>query len=260
MNLLNTSTVILTFDLDGKRAFGFYDKLEEDIFLEYGTPKIIEFLKQRGLDATFFIVGQNLEDFPKFHEPFKSFDVGNHSYTHPCLLTKKKISEKRLEIEKAHLLLTEFFGSSPKIFRAPDYQVDREIIEILKELEYKGDSSLIKVLYPVRYFINYRKQRKLAGDDFEFPLNSFLIPFNGTAAICYGFSLSKRIFNYLLKRNKVIIINFHARDFVNVRINEPGFVRRKKSLETSLKFLNYINETCNILSFRQAFDDGVFYE
>jgi peptidoglycan/xylan/chitin deacetylase (PgdA/CDA1 family) len=260
MNLLKSNTVILSFDLDGKRAFEPYDKLEKDFFLEYGIPRIVEFLKQRGLDATFFIVGQNLEDFSTFHEPLKCFDIGNHSYSHPNLLTKKNISEKRFEIEKAHILLKEFFGSSPQIFRAPNYQVDGEIIEILKELDYKGDSSLIKVLYPLLYFINYRKQRKLADDDFEFPLISFLIPFNGTSVIIYGFSLSKRIFIRLLKRNKVIIINFHDRDFVNVRIHEPGFVRRKKSLETTLQFLNYIDETCNIFSFRQAFDNGIFYK
>jgi hypothetical protein len=170
------------------------------------------------------------------------------------LLTKKRLSEKEFEIKQAHSVIKDFYGVTPKMFRSPDYQIDSDIIKILKDMEYKGDSSIIKVLMPTTYFRHYMKHKSIAQDPFEFPLTSFIIPFNGTSAIFYGLGITKLIFEYLLKFNKVIIINFHDRDFVNMKIDKPGFWRREKSLETTLKFLTYINNRCNILSFRQYFD------
>lgn len=248
--------VILSFDVDGQRVFDFFDKSGKDILLEDGLPKAVEFLKSNNLDATFFTVGKNIIDFPNVHEKLKEFEIGNHTFSHPYFLTKKTFSEKEFEIKKAHSVIEDFYGITPKMFRAPDYQIDGDIIAILKGMGYRGDSSVVKVLIPfyLKYCLNYYRQRDIAKDPFEFPLTSFLLPFNGTTAIFYGFELTRLIFEYLLKFNKVININFHERDFVNIKINQAGFWRRERSLETTLKFLNYMHERCDILSFRQYFD------
>jgi peptidoglycan/xylan/chitin deacetylase (PgdA/CDA1 family) len=255
MNLRNT--VILSFDIDGQRVFDFLDHLDKDFFLEEGLPRAVEFLKSNNLDATFFTVGKNIIEFSHVHETLKDFEIGNHTYSHPYFLTKKTLNEKKFEIEKTHSIIKNFYGVTPKMFRAPDYQIDSDIINILKRLNYKGDSSIVKVLMPPGYLLNCIKQRHILRDQFELPLTSFIIPFNGTSAIFYGFGITKLIFEYLLKFNKVLIINFHDRDFVNIRIDKPGFWRREKALETTLKFLDYINKRCNIISFRQ-FHDGSF--
>lgn len=247
------NSVILSFDVDGQRVFDFFNNTDKDILLENGLPRAIEFLKRNNLDATFFTVGKNIIDFPKVHEKLKEFEIGNHTYSHPYFLTQKTFSEKEFEIKKAHSIIEDFYGTTPKMFRAPDYQIDQETITILKGMDYRGDSSIVKVLIPfyLRYCINYFKQRSIAKDPFEFPLTSFFLPFNGTTAIFYGFELTRLIFEYLLRFNKVININFHERDFVNIKINKAGFWRRERSLETTLKFLNYMHKRCNILSFRQ---------
>jgi len=122
------------------------------------------------------------------------------------------------------------------MFRAPDYQIDADLINILKGLDYRGDSSIVKVLIPPGYLMNCIKQRAISRDEFEFPLTSFIIPFNGTSAIFMGFGPTRLIFEFLLKINKVIIINFHDRDFVNMKIDKPGFWRRENALDTTLKF------------------------
>jgi peptidoglycan/xylan/chitin deacetylase (PgdA/CDA1 family) len=246
-----SNTVILTFDVDGQRVFDFLHHLDRDVFLEKGLIRAVEFLKSHNLDATFFTVGKNIIDFPHVHKELKDFEIGNHTYSHPYFLSRKSLDEKKFEIEEAHSIITNFYGVTPKMFRAPDYQIDRESIAVLKGLGYRGDSSIVKVLLPPTYLLNYAKQRNILKDDFEFPLTSFIIPFNGTSAIFLGFRLAKLIFEFLLKKHKVVIINFHARDFVNMRIDKPGFWRREKALETTLKFLNYMNKRCNIMSFRQ---------
>ncbi len=247
----NKRRVILSFDVDGERAFRSIDKSDKDIYLDQGVPAITRFLKENDLDATFFTVGKNIQDFPETHELLKDYEIGNHTFSHPRFLTKKGQKEKETEIKKSHDIITEFFGNPPVMFRAPDYSIDRDIFDILKSMNYKGDSSMIKVLLPFRYFSNYLKQWKLAGDELEIPLTSFIIPFNGTSVISFGMNYAKIVFNILIMFRKTIVLNFHPRDFVNIGIEETGFMNRAKALETSLAFLKYINEKCDVMSFRQ---------
>jgi len=247
----NHRHVILSFDVDGERAFNSYDKMEKDIYLDDGVPAITKFLKKNGIDATFFIVGKNIQDFPETHELLKDFEIGNHTFSHPRFLTKKSYKEKEVEIKKNHDIITGFFGVAPTMFRAPDYSIDSDIFDILRGMGYIGDSSVIRVLLPFRYFTNYIKHRKLAKQDMEMPLTSFVIPFNGTSVISFGMVYAKIIFNILMMFNRTIVLNLHPRDFVNIDIKETGFMNRDKALETSLEFLNYIKGKCKIQSFRQ---------
>jgi peptidoglycan/xylan/chitin deacetylase (PgdA/CDA1 family) len=246
--------VILSFDVDGQRVFDFMDHLEKDFFLEEGLPRAVEFLNSNNLDSTFFTVGKNIIDFPEVHKKLRDFEIGNHTYSHPYSLTMKSLDEKKFEVQEAHSIIKDFYGVTPKMFRAPDYQIDSDIISILKDMEYRGDSSIIKVLVPPGYLLNCVKQRSLLRDEFEFPLTSFIIPFNGTTVIFLGAGIAKLIFESLLKLNRVININFHARDFVSMKIDKPGFWRRGNALATTLEFLDYMNKRCNIMSFRQFFE------
>ncbi len=247
--------VILSFDVDGERAFNEYDKVERDIYLESGVPEITGFLKKNRLDATFFTVGKNIQDFPDIHDLLRDFEIGNHTFSHPRSLTEMKLEEKEAEIRKGHDTIREFYGTIPKMFRAPDYSIDSDMIRILKDLEYSGDSSIIRVLLPFRYFINYLKQRKLAIDEFEIPLTSFIIPFNGTSIISFGITYAKMVFNILSRFSQTVVINFHPRDFINTDISETGFMNRGRALDTSISFLEYLRSTSEVLSFRQFFNE-----
>ena len=93
-----SNTVILSIDVDGQRVFDFLDHLEKDYFLEEGLPRIVKFLKNNHLDATFFTVGKNIIDFPDVHEELRDFEIGNHTYSHPYFLTRKTLEEKKYEI------------------------------------------------------------------------------------------------------------------------------------------------------------------
>lgn len=262
------NTVILSFDVDGQMVYDYLNRRDpdnprpliqqyrsdKDYFLEEGLIRAIAFLKSKRLDATFFTIGKNIIDFPDIHNKLKDFEIGNHTYSHPNFFSSKTFIEKKDQIKKGHAVIKDFYGITPNIFRAPDYHIDADMIKILKDLGYKGDSSIIKVLLPPSYFLNYIKQRAILKDQFEFPPTSFIIPFNGTSVIFYGLALSKTIFEYLLRLHKVIIIIFHDRDFINMKIERVGFWKREKALETTIKFIEYMNERCNIMSFRQFFD------
>ena len=49
------------------------------------TPKILDILKQKGVKATFFIVGENGETNPRLVQRIlaEGHEIGNHTFTHP---------------------------------------------------------------------------------------------------------------------------------------------------------------------------------
>lgn len=245
--------VVLTIDLDGWRTFYSRSYLEKDNLLELGIPRIIEFLEQNNLDATFFVVGQNARDFPHLHTRLKEYEIGNHTYSHPRALTQLPLKKKSEEVTKAHDIIADIFGKIPLVFRAPHYQIDRDIISLLQDMGYYADSSLLRVIFPFNYARNYFKHRSLRHDPFELPLTSFLIPFNGTAAINYGMSLTKTIFSYLMHQEKPIVLNFHAKDFVNIKLPRKRLMNRHRSLDVTESFLQLIVEKCEVMSIREYY-------
>src|SRR5579883_3223255 len=51
------------------------------------TPKILDILKEKGVHATFFIIGENGTAYPRLVQRIlaEGHDLGNHTYTHPNL-------------------------------------------------------------------------------------------------------------------------------------------------------------------------------
>src|ERR1039457_2054711 len=62
------------------------------------TPQILDILKQRGVLATFFVVGVNAERYPGLikREYAEGHEIGNHTYTHPNI---SATSPLRTELE-----------------------------------------------------------------------------------------------------------------------------------------------------------------
>jgi len=90
------------------------------------TPKILDVLKQKGVKATFFLIGVEAEKYPKLTKRIfkEGHEIGNHTFTHPDI---SNISKRYFEVE---LNLTERFfegklGVKPVLFRPP-YSIDQE--------------------------------------------------------------------------------------------------------------------------------------
>lgn len=84
------------------------------------TPQILDILKQKGVKATFFIVGENGEANPSLVKQIvgEGHDLGNHSYTHPNLgEVPSRITE--LELNTTQRLIESLTGRSTRLFRAP---------------------------------------------------------------------------------------------------------------------------------------------
>lgn len=88
------------------------------------TPKILDILKERGVKATFFVVGMKAESNPGILRRIvdEGHEIGVHTYTHPNIAT---ISEDRafLEFNATQRLIEIITGRSTILFRPP-YKAD----------------------------------------------------------------------------------------------------------------------------------------
>lgn len=84
------------------------------------TPRLLDILKERGLKATFYVIGQNVVQFPEIMQRMvaEGHEIGNHSYTHPSLT---KISAAKLgeEISKSNEAILQACGVKPTTIRPP---------------------------------------------------------------------------------------------------------------------------------------------
>jgi len=88
------------------------------------TPKILDVLKERGIKATFFLIGQNCEDYPGLVARIvrEGHEVGNHTYSHRNLAIMSEW-QMELELTATERLIESITGRSTTLFRPP-YNAD----------------------------------------------------------------------------------------------------------------------------------------
>ena len=98
------------------------------------TPRILDVLKERGVKAAFFLVGQNCEDHPGLVARIvaEGHEIGNHTYYHRNLATMSEWQMK-LELVATQRLIQSITGRSTTLFRPP-YNADSNPAD-LSELE-----------------------------------------------------------------------------------------------------------------------------
>lgn len=84
------------------------------------TPRLLDMLKERGIKATFFLIGQNAAEHPEIVKRIlaEGHEIGNHSWTHPQL---SKLSDDRVtdEIVKTQDAIHDASGYTPTLLRPP---------------------------------------------------------------------------------------------------------------------------------------------
>ena len=101
--------------IPGKVALTFDDGPSAD-----WTPQILDILKQKGVKATFFIVGENGETNPRLVQRIlaEGHEIGNHTFTHPNIAEASSEGAK-LELNATQRLVQALTGRSMRLFRPP---------------------------------------------------------------------------------------------------------------------------------------------
>ncbi len=98
------------------------------------TPRLLDLLKERGVKATFYVIGQNVAQYPDIARRIveEGHEIGNHSYTHPAL---PKLSAARLaeEISKSNDVIQQATGVLPTTMRPPYGAINAAITKRLNE-------------------------------------------------------------------------------------------------------------------------------
>lgn len=84
------------------------------------TPAVLDILRDKGVRATFFIIGENAGAYPELvrREIAEQHDVGNHTFTHPNLSVLPDQLVK-LELDTTRKLFESISGRSMRLFRPP---------------------------------------------------------------------------------------------------------------------------------------------
>lgn len=103
----------------------------------YLTPKILDILKKYKVHATFFLVGENVKNYPNLAERIlkEGHEIGNHTYTHGRV-SERSFFEMRKEIELCESSIYEQTDYKTKIFRPPEGFLDDKIRALSKEMDY----------------------------------------------------------------------------------------------------------------------------
>lgn len=166
----------LSLDLDNKWS---YMKTRGDAgwqdfpsYLDVAVPRILDFLKERDLNITFFVIGQDAaldknseaigQIAPAGHE------IANHSFRHEPWLHLYSREELTEEFQKTEDALEKITGIMPKGFRGPGYSLSKTVLEVLAERNYEYDcSTLPTYIAPLARAYFFLKAPKMSDEERE---------------------------------------------------------------------------------------------
>jgi peptidoglycan-N-acetylglucosamine deacetylase len=95
------------------------------------TPEILHLLRQNGVHATFFVLGDHVELYPRVvkSEIRDGEEIGNHSFDHPRFTKSDQLTRER-ELERTTVDL-ELLGCHPVLFRPPYSAYDHRLVTYL---------------------------------------------------------------------------------------------------------------------------------
>ena len=84
------------------------------------TPALLDGLKERGVKATFFLIGENADKNPEIVKRMaeEGHLIGNHTYHH-VELTKVSENEARFELADTSAVIVRITGKEPEYMRPP---------------------------------------------------------------------------------------------------------------------------------------------
>lgn len=163
----------LSLDLDNQWSYmkTHCDKGWESFpsYLEVVVPRVLNFLRDRNLAITFFIVGQDAA-LEKNYAALRSIaaaghEIGNHSFHHESWLHSLGETEIEAELVRAESQIEEATGQHPVGFRGPGYCCSPEILRVLARRDYLYDASTLPTFLGPLARAYYFMSTRLGSED-----------------------------------------------------------------------------------------------
>ena len=139
----------LSLDLDNKwcylKTHGDEAWRDHPGYLDYVVPRVLDFLGERGLKITFFVVGQDAA-LEENHGPLAAIaraghEIGNHSFHHEPWLHLYGEAELEAELERAEQAIEAVTGVRVRGFRGPGFSLSSGTLEVLGRRGYDYDAT-----------------------------------------------------------------------------------------------------------------------
>lgn len=101
------------------------------------TERLLKILRDQGVQATFFVVGRQVELHPELLQKIfdEGHELGNHTYSHPDLRNLSGI-ELTAELDKTHALVESITQQNMKFFRPPGGRYNLSVVRAAGDLGY----------------------------------------------------------------------------------------------------------------------------
>ncbi|MEA3025488.1 MAG: peptidoglycan-N-acetylglucosamine deacetylase [Alphaproteobacteria bacterium] len=152
--------VCLTFDFDTQSGFiarGMTTPtpLSRGEFGAMASSRILRFLKERGIKATWFVPGFTIESWPRESAAVVEggHEIGHHSWAHipPANQTR---DEEEADLVRANENIRKLTGRTARGYRSPSWDLSEHTIDLLIKHGFVYDTSLMGADY-----IPYRARR-----------------------------------------------------------------------------------------------------
>lgn len=237
-------------------GYGFSYTTKPDPVYTVGLVRFLDVLAKHRVKATIFAVGRDAL-VPEHAEVLRravaeGHELANHTMTHPRKLASLDQKTLQREIGEAHDILSNLRGSPVIGFRAPCYDVNRAVLEILQQLQYRYDSSvhpsiigpvidfvvlakskfrkwemrpgtymhLLAPLEPYRPSKRFYWRKDRLGSLIELPLTAMpwsRLPFYGTFTQMTGMNLFRRSLNWLRRSGNSLNFHYHAVELIDMK-------------------------------------------
>ena len=143
---------VISFDMDADslihiaRPGDSHDRLYPISMGRYGpqvaVPRILETYRRLGIKQSFFIPGWCIETYPDAIEAILAggHEIGHHGYLHEDPIDAP---DQRRWFEKALAAHHKYCGKTPAGYRAPVYNINQEVVDLLIEYGFRYDSSMM---------------------------------------------------------------------------------------------------------------------
>ncbi len=166
----------LSLDLDNKWS---YMKTHGDAgwesfpsYLDTVVPRTLQFLKERDLKITFFIVGQDAareENYDAIRQISEAnHEIGNHSFNHEPWLHLYSKPELETEFARTEEAIAKITNQRLIGFRGPGYSLSPTVLEVLAERDYQYDcSTLPTYIAPLARAYYFFKSPEMSDEERE---------------------------------------------------------------------------------------------
>jgi peptidoglycan/xylan/chitin deacetylase (PgdA/CDA1 family) len=150
---------VISFDMDADslihiaRPEDAHDRLYPISMGRYGPtvaiPRILDTYRRYGIHQSFFLPGWCVETYPNAVEAILEggHEIGHHGYLHEDPI---EAPDQRYWFERALAAYRKYCGGTPAGYRAPVYNINQEVVDLLVEHGFRYESSMMADDIPYR--------------------------------------------------------------------------------------------------------------